>query len=83
MARELRQARLLDQNKIARTQETTRLAVDSLPDAVFLVGPEGKVEIANRSAAKIDDRTYVIAVKHAAQTVADKIGGNRIVAATG
>ena len=50
MARELRQARQLDRNTIERTQQTTRLAVDSLPDAVVLVNPQGKVEIANRCA---------------------------------
>ena len=50
MARELQQARLQDQNQIARTQQTTQLAIDGLTDAVFLLGPDGKIELANRAA---------------------------------
>lgn len=50
MALQLRQFRRLDHDKLARVQKTTQLAIDSLPDAVFLLGPEGVVEIANRTA---------------------------------
>jgi NtrC-family two-component system sensor histidine kinase KinB len=50
MARQLREFRRLDHEKLARTQQTTQLAIDSLPDAVFLIGPEGVVEMSNRTA---------------------------------
>ena len=50
MARQLREFRRLDHEKLARTQQTTQLAIDSLPDAVFLIGPQGVVEMSNRTA---------------------------------
>lgn len=50
MARQLREFRRLDHEKLARTQQTTQLAIDSLPDAVFLIAPEGVVEMSNRTA---------------------------------
>jgi len=50
MALQLRHFRRLDHEKLDRTQKTTQLAIDSLPDAVFLVGPAGAVEMANRTA---------------------------------
>lgn len=50
MAARLREFRRLDHNRLVRTQQTTQLAIDSLPDAVFVIGPEGSVEIANRMA---------------------------------
>lgn len=50
MAAQLREFRRLDHEKLARTQQTTQLAIDSLPDAVFLLSPSGKVEMANRTA---------------------------------
>jgi signal transduction histidine kinase len=52
MARELREARRLDRNKIARTEQTTQLAIDNLPDAILLLGPEGRVEMSNPAARK-------------------------------
>jgi NtrC-family two-component system sensor histidine kinase KinB len=50
MAAKLREFRKLDHELLARTQQTTQLAIDSLHDAVFIVGPAGRVEISNRSA---------------------------------
>lgn len=52
MAGQLREFRRLDHEKLARTQQTTQTAIDSLPDAVFLVSPEGVIEIANRTAGE-------------------------------
>ena len=67
MARELQQARLHDQNQIARTQQTTQLAIDGLTDAVFLLGPDGKIELANRAAQQrlnIESGTHVTDTGH-------------------
>ena len=50
MASRLREFRRLDSDRLARTQQTTQLAIDSLPDAVVVAGPEGQIEISNRSA---------------------------------
>jgi len=50
MASKLREFRRLDHERLARTQLTTQLAIDSLPDAVIVVSPAGKVEISNRTA---------------------------------
>lgn len=50
MARRLREFRRLDQQRLVRTEQTTQLAIDSLPDAVFVIGPNQTVEIANRAA---------------------------------
>ncbi len=50
MAAKLREFRRLDHNRLLRTQQTTQLAIDSLPDAVFIIGPTGIVEISNRMA---------------------------------
>lgn len=53
MSARLREFRKLDHQRLLRTQQTTQLAIDSLPDAVFVIGPNGKVEISNRSAATL------------------------------
>ncbi len=50
MASRLRVFRQLDHERLTRTQQTTQLAIDSLPDAVFVIGPNQTVEIANRAA---------------------------------
>jgi two-component system, NtrC family, sensor histidine kinase KinB len=50
MAARLREFRRHDLDRLARTQQTTQLAIDSLPDAVFVIGPDQKVEIANLAA---------------------------------
>ena len=50
MAAKLREFRRLDHNRLIRTQQTTQLAIDSLPDAVFIIGPTDIIEISNRMA---------------------------------
>jgi NtrC-family two-component system sensor histidine kinase KinB len=52
MASRLREFRQLDHDRLARTQQTTQLAIDSLPDAVFVMSPDGLIEISNTSAAR-------------------------------
>jgi NtrC-family two-component system sensor histidine kinase KinB len=53
MAARLREFRRSDRAKIARTQQTTQLALNSLPDAVAIVSPEGMVELANDAAQRL------------------------------
>jgi len=53
MAARLREFRRSDRAKIARTQQTTQLALNSLPDAVAIVSPDGMVELANDAAQKL------------------------------
>jgi len=50
MASRLREFRRLDHHRLVRTQRTTQLAIDSLPDAVCIIGPSGVIEISNRVA---------------------------------
>ena len=50
MASRLREFRRLDHHRLVRTQRTTQLAIDSLPDAVCIIGPHGVIEISNRTA---------------------------------
>ena len=50
MAARLREYRQLDQSRLRRTQQTTQLAIDSLPDAVAVLNPCGEVEISNTQA---------------------------------
>jgi signal transduction histidine kinase len=50
MAARLREFRRLDHDRLVRTQQTTQLAIDSLPDAVFVIGPNQQIEIANLAA---------------------------------
>lgn len=52
MASRLREYRRLDLQQRERIQKTTQLAIDSLPDAVFVIGPKSEIEIANRTASK-------------------------------
>ena len=52
MAAQLRHFRRLDHEKLDRVQQTTQLAIDSLHDAVLLIGPQGEIEIANRMAGE-------------------------------
>jgi signal transduction histidine kinase len=51
MAARLREYRRLDLQQRERIQKTTQLAIDSLPDAVFVIGPKSEIEIANRTAS--------------------------------
>jgi NtrC-family two-component system sensor histidine kinase KinB len=51
MAARLREFRRIDHERLLRTEQTTQLAIDSLPDAVLVISPQGKIEISNRTAA--------------------------------
>jgi NtrC-family two-component system sensor histidine kinase KinB len=53
MAASLREFRRTDQAKLMRIQKATQQAFDSLPDAVAVVDPEGKVEVATESARSV------------------------------
>lgn len=53
MAVKLREFRRSDRAQILRTQQTTQLAVDSLPDAVTLISINGQIEVANHSARRL------------------------------
>ncbi|HEX8914187.1 MAG TPA: ATP-binding protein [Humisphaera sp.] len=50
MAGRLREFRRADRDRLARTEQTTQMAIDSLPDAVTVLSPAGDVELANRVA---------------------------------
>jgi NtrC-family two-component system sensor histidine kinase KinB len=50
MAAGLREFRRSAQTKLHRTQQATKEALNSLPDAIAIVDPEGKVEISTNSA---------------------------------
>lgn len=50
MAAKLREYRHSDRAKLFRIQRTTQLALNSFPDAVTIVGFDGKVELANEMA---------------------------------
>jgi NtrC-family two-component system sensor histidine kinase KinB len=52
MAGKLREFRKSDHERLLLTQLTTQLAIDSLPDAVFVVSPQGEIEISNRTAER-------------------------------
>jgi two-component system, NtrC family, sensor histidine kinase KinB len=53
MAAKLREFRRTDQAKLARTQRTTQLSVDSLPDVIAIISPEGVVELSNQAAQRL------------------------------
>lgn len=53
MAARLRELRRTDRAKLIRTQRTTSLALGSLPDAVAIISPDGRIEIANQTAQKL------------------------------
>jgi signal transduction histidine kinase len=52
MAARLREFRRIDHERLLRSEQTTQLAIDSLPDAVMVISPLGKIEISNRTAAE-------------------------------
>jgi signal transduction histidine kinase/HAMP domain-containing protein len=52
MTSHLREFKRIDHDRLIRTQQTTQLAIDSLPDAVFVIGPEDTIEISNDFARK-------------------------------
>jgi two-component system, NtrC family, sensor histidine kinase KinB len=53
MVLRLREFKQIDHDRLVRSRQTTQLAIDSLPDAVFVIGPGDKIEISNDAA-----RTY-------------------------
>lgn len=53
MAGKLRVYRQLADDRLERTERTTQLAIDSLPDAVLVVDTAGKVELANEVAGRL------------------------------
>jgi two-component system, NtrC family, sensor histidine kinase KinB len=53
MAAQLRQFKRSDQQKLLRIQHTTQLAIDSLPDAVIIIDPRGRTELANVTAQRL------------------------------
>jgi PAS domain S-box-containing protein len=53
MAAKLRAFRETDQAKLLRTQQTTQLAIDSLPDAVAVINPDGVIELSNGAATRL------------------------------
>jgi NtrC-family two-component system sensor histidine kinase KinB len=50
MADKLREFRKSDHDRLLRAQLTTQLAIDSLPDAVCVISPDGNIDISNRTA---------------------------------
>jgi PAS domain S-box-containing protein len=53
MAAQLRVFRRIDHEKLLRTQRTTQLAIDSLPDGVVVVNPQGSIELTNDTAKRL------------------------------
>jgi two-component system, NtrC family, sensor histidine kinase KinB len=53
MAAKLREFRRTDRAKLVRTQRTTQLAVNSLPDAIAIINPDGLIELANDAARNL------------------------------
>ena len=53
MAAKLREFRRTDRAKLVRTQRTTQLAVNSMPDAIAIVNPDGLIELANDAARNL------------------------------
>jgi signal transduction histidine kinase len=53
MAAKLREFRRTDRAKLVRTQRTTQLAVNSLPDAVAIVSPDGTIDLCNDTAKRL------------------------------
>jgi two-component system, NtrC family, sensor histidine kinase KinB len=55
MAAKLREYRRTNRAKLVRTQETTQNAINSLPDAVAILSPDGNVDMANTAAQRLFD----------------------------
>lgn len=53
MAAKLREYRRSNRAKLIRTQATTQLAINSLPDVVAIVRPDGRIEMANAAAQRL------------------------------
>ena len=50
MTSRLREFKRIDHDRIMRSEQTMQLAIDSLPDAVFVIGPDDRIAIANDAA---------------------------------
>jgi signal transduction histidine kinase len=50
MTSRLREFKRIDHDRLMRSEQTTQLAIDSLPDAVFVIGPDDTIEISNDAA---------------------------------
>lgn len=50
MVSRLREFKRIDHDRIMRSEQTTQLAIDSLPDAVFVIAPDDVIAIANDAA---------------------------------
>jgi PAS domain S-box-containing protein len=50
MISRLREFKRIDHDRIMRSEQTTQLAINSLPDAVFVIGPDDRIAIANDAA---------------------------------
>ena len=53
MAAQLRVFKRNDHEKLVRIQRTTQLAIDSLPDAVVVIDPQGRIELTNQTAKRL------------------------------
>jgi NtrC-family two-component system sensor histidine kinase KinB len=53
MARQLRHYRQSDYARLLRAQRTSQATIDSFPDPVLVVDPDGKVEMANPAAQRL------------------------------
>lgn len=53
MARQLRQYRKTDYARLLRAQRTSQATIDSFPDPVLVVDPDGKVEMSNPAAQRL------------------------------
>jgi signal transduction histidine kinase len=53
MAAQLLAYRRADHERLVRTERTTQLAIDSLPDVVIVLDPNGKIELANETAKRL------------------------------
>jgi methyl-accepting chemotaxis protein len=49
----LREYRQSDVRRLARTEQLTQIAIDSLPEAIAMVGADGRVEISNAPARRL------------------------------
>jgi signal transduction histidine kinase len=53
MARQLRHYRQTDYSRLLRAQRTSQATIDSFPDPILVVDPEGHVEMANPAAQRL------------------------------
>lgn len=53
MTRQLREYRRSNLNRMMRAQKTAQATIDSFPDPILVIEPQGKVELANPAAARL------------------------------